>query len=133
MNTMSYKGYTTRMDFDTDDKIIVGRVVDLDDIITFHGTSVAEFEEAFHTALDGYISACQQLKQIAEKPASGRLMLRIEPSIHASALRRASEAGQSLNKWAASVLEKAAGARLAEVEFKAANSKRAGRHASAGF
>jgi len=35
-------------------------------------------------------------------------MLRIEPRIHASALRRAAEAGQSLNKWAASELEKAA-------------------------
>ncbi|OLP08376.1 toxin-antitoxin system HicB family antitoxin [Rhodoferax antarcticus] len=35
-------------------------------------------------------------------------MLRIEPRIHASALRRAAQAGQSLNKRAAAVLEKAA-------------------------
>ena len=108
MNTMIYKGYTTRMDFDPDDQIIVGRLIDMSDIITFHGSSVVEFEDAFHTAVDGYISACQQLNQNAEKPASGRLMLRIEPRIHASALRKASEAGQSLNEWAASVLEKAA-------------------------
>ena len=37
MNTMIYKGYKARMDFDTEDKIIVGRVLDIDDIITFHG------------------------------------------------------------------------------------------------
>ena len=74
MNTMTYKGYTARMDFDPEERIIVGRVLDIDDIITFHGTSVAEFETALHRAVDSYIAACAQLGQAAEKPASGRLM-----------------------------------------------------------
>ena len=39
-NQMQYKGYTTDMTFDPVDKIIVGRVLDVDDIITFHGESV---------------------------------------------------------------------------------------------
>ncbi|MBI3372723.1 MAG: hypothetical protein HY017_13340 [Betaproteobacteria bacterium] len=73
MNRMKYKGYTDRMDFDTEDKIIVGRVLDIDDIITFHGTSIAEFEEALHAAVDSYIAACEQLGQAADKPARGRL------------------------------------------------------------
>jgi predicted HicB family RNase H-like nuclease len=38
MNNMTYRGYAAQMDFDTDDKIIVGRVIDIDGIITFHGT-----------------------------------------------------------------------------------------------
>ena len=41
MNHMNYRGYTARMDFDAEDKIILGRVIDIDDIITFHGASVA--------------------------------------------------------------------------------------------
>jgi len=32
------------MEFDTQDKVIVGRVIDVDDIITFHATSVSEFD-----------------------------------------------------------------------------------------
>ena len=56
-NTMTYKDYTTRMDFDVEDKIIVGRVLAIDDIITFHGTSVAQFEAAFHASVDSYILA----------------------------------------------------------------------------
>lgn len=44
INSMSYKGYTASMIFDAEDKIIVGRVLDIDDIISFHGVSVAEFE-----------------------------------------------------------------------------------------
>ena len=60
-NTMAYQGYTTRMAFDTDDKIIVGRVLGIDDIISFHGSSVAEFEAAFHAAVDCYLVACAKL------------------------------------------------------------------------
>ena len=97
MNNMTYRGYAAQMDFDTDDKIIVGRVIDIDDIITFHGTSVAEFESAFKTAVDGYIHACEQLGQSADKPASGRLMLRVNPAVHAAAVKASARSGQSLN------------------------------------
>jgi predicted HicB family RNase H-like nuclease len=108
MNTMSYKGYTARMDFDSEDKVIVGRVLDIDDIITFHGTSVAEFEAALHSAVDSYVAACAQLGQAAEKPASGRLMLRVDPAVHAAAVKASARSGQSLNKWAEKVRSRAA-------------------------
>ena len=39
-NAMSYRGYTASMVFDGEDKIIVGRVMNVDDIISFHGESV---------------------------------------------------------------------------------------------
>lgn len=108
MNTMNYKGYKARMDFDTEDKIIVGRVLDIDDVITFHGLSVAEFEKAFHTAVDAYIAACSQLGQAPESPASGRMMLRVDPAVHAAAVKESARRGQSLNKWAELVLRQAA-------------------------
>ena len=108
MNTMSYRGYTARMEFDPDDKIIVGRVLDIDDIITFHGTSVAEFESALHSAVDGYLAACEQLGQAPDKPASGKMMLRVDPAVHAAAVKASARSGQSLNKWAEQVLRAAA-------------------------
>lgn len=108
MNIMSYKGYTARMDFDMEDKIIVGRVLDIDDIITFHGASVAQFERALHAAVDSYIAACEQLGQVAERPASGRMMLRVDPAVHAAAVKASARSGQSLNKWAEEVLLQAA-------------------------
>ena len=105
---MQYKGYTTDMTFDPVDKIIVGRVLDVDDIITFHGESVAEFEEQFHAAVDAYIAACEALGSQPEKPASGRLMLRVAPRVHAAALKAAARNGMSLNKWAEAALGTAA-------------------------
>ena len=108
MNSMSYRGYTARMEFDPDDKIIVGRVLDIDDIISFHGTSVAEFESALHSAVDGYIAACEQLGQAPDKPDSGKMMLRVDPAVHAAAVKASARSGQSLNKWAEQVLRAAA-------------------------
>ena len=48
-SAISYKGYRAGMTFDVQDKIIVGRVQDIDGIITFHGESIAKFESRFHT------------------------------------------------------------------------------------
>ena len=107
-NTMTYQGYTASMTFDADDKIIVGRVLDIDDIISFHGESVAEFEAMFHAAVDGYVAACEQLGSAPEKPASGKMMLRIAPTVHAAALKAAARNGVSLNKWAEQALCEAA-------------------------
>ena len=107
-NAMTYKGYTASMIFDTEDKIIIGRVMDIDDIISFHGESVSEFETHFHAVIDDYIAACAVLGSKPEKPASGKLMLRIAPEIHAAALKAAARNGISLNKWAEKTLGAAA-------------------------
>lgn len=47
------------MAYHTEDKIIAGRVQDVDDIISFHGESVAEFESNFHSAIDDYLAASE--------------------------------------------------------------------------
>ena len=56
------------MVFDTEDKIIVGRVLDIDDIISFHGETIPEFESNFHAAIDDYLAASQELGSSPEKP-----------------------------------------------------------------
>ena len=100
INAMSYKGYTASMVFDAEDKVIVGRVLDIDDIISFHGESVAEFQSNFQAVIEDYLAASQALGSAPEKPASGKLMLRIAPEVHAAALKAAALSGTSLNKWA---------------------------------
>jgi len=107
-NTLSYRGYTTRVEFDPEDKILVGRVLDIDDVIVFHGDSVKEFTGNFHEAIDDYLEACEKLQQTPEKPASGRMMLRVDPVVHAAAVKAAATTGQSLNRWAEQVLKQAA-------------------------
>lgn len=110
MNTMTYKGFTARIDFDARDNIFVGRVLGLSETerISFHGETVAELTQDFHRAIDFYVKECAESGRAPTRPASGRLMLRIPPEVHSAALVAAQAAGTSLNQWAAKVLAKAA-------------------------
>jgi predicted HicB family RNase H-like nuclease len=51
--------------------------------------SIAEFESNFHAAIEDYLAASQVLCSSPEKPASGKLMLRISPEKHAAAIKAA--------------------------------------------
>lgn len=107
-STIIYKNYTASVIYDTEDDVLVGRVMNIDDVITFHAASIPELKTAMSETVEDYLQACESLGQTANKPASGKLMLRIAPEVHASALRAASNARQSLNKWAEQVLLQAA-------------------------
>ncbi|WP_305046914.1 type II toxin-antitoxin system HicB family antitoxin [Geoalkalibacter sp.] len=104
---LTYRGYAAHIEFDAEDRLFVGRVAGIVDIVTFHGESVGELEQAFHEAVDGYLSLSEKLGRPPQKPCSGRLMLRIPPEVHARALMMAEAHGKSLNQWAADVLAKA--------------------------
>ena len=108
MSSMSYKGYSARVEFDAEDRLFVGHLAGVRDIVGFHGASVAELEKAFHEAVNDYLAACKKLGQEPNKPFSGRVMLRLPPEVHARASARATVEGVSFNQWAATVLERAA-------------------------
>jgi len=108
MNTLTYKGYTARIEFDDRDNILVGRLLGIRDIVSFHADNVPELRAAFEESVDDYINTCAKLGKSAEKPASGKLMLRVPPEVHSAALVAAQAAGTSLNQWAAKVLAEAA-------------------------
>ncbi|AHF04069.1 HicB [Marichromatium purpuratum 984] len=108
MNSMHDKGYTARIDFDERDDCFVGRLLGLRDRVSFHAASVADLRAAFEEAVEDYLETCASIGKTPEKPASGRLMLRVPPEVHSAALIAAQAAGQSLNQWATQVLRVAA-------------------------
>jgi len=107
MNTMNHKGYTARIEFDERDNIFVGRVLGLHTMISFHGETVKGLRVAFVTAIEEFLRDCKERSVRPEKPASGKLMLRVPPEVHGAALVAAQAAGKSLNQWATEVLEEA--------------------------
>jgi predicted HicB family RNase H-like nuclease len=107
MNTMSHKGYTARVEYDERDNIFVGRILGIRNIISFHGETVAELRTEFEHAVKDYLSECKKEGVAPEKPASGKLLLRVTPEIHGRALVAAQAAGKSLNQWATEVLQHA--------------------------
>jgi predicted HicB family RNase H-like nuclease len=69
MNTMTYQGYTARIDFDERDNIFVGRVLGLRSIISFHGRTVKQLRTEFASAMRDYLADCKARGVTPEKPA----------------------------------------------------------------
>ena len=107
MNTMSHLGYTARIEYDERDNILVGRILGVRTIISFHGQTVRELRKEFERAVDDYLAECSEKNVSPEKPASGKLLLRVSPEVHGRAMVVAQSAGKSLNQWVAEVLERA--------------------------
>ncbi len=108
MNTMTYRGYTARIEYDERDNIFAGRILGIRTIISFHGETVAQLRAEFELAINDYLADCKERGVHPEKPASGRLLLRVPPELHGRALVAAQAAGKSLNQWATEVLQDAA-------------------------
>lgn len=109
MTSMTYKGYSARVEFDDEDGLFIGRVAGLRDGVNFHGETVDDLRAAFREAVDGYIDVCARVGKSPQKPFSGQLMVRVDPAVHARAAMAAELAGMSLAKWAEAALDRAAG------------------------
>ena len=111
MNVMSYKDYSARIEYSDEDGCFIGHLAGIRDVVGFHGESVTELKSAFEEAVDDYLATCEKLKRSPQRPYSGKVMLRIDPGVHAKAAMLAEAEGKSLNTWAQEELIRAISAR----------------------
>ncbi len=64
---MKYKEYEAIIEYDEEDRLFVGRVINTKDIIVFDGLSVDELEQSFHAVIDEYLADCQALNKTPDK------------------------------------------------------------------
>ena len=107
MKMMTYKGYAAHIEYSDEDGCFVGHIAGIRDVVGFHGESVAELRAAFVEAVDDYLATCARLGRPPQKPYSGRLLLRIDPALHARVATLAAAQGKSLNAWAQEALQQA--------------------------
>jgi len=105
---MEYKGYTGKVEFDAEDGIFHGEVIDTRDVVTFQGESVAELQKAFRDSVDDYLAFCAERGEEPDKPFSGQFITRISPELHREVNLAAKLAGKSLNAWVGEQLTEAA-------------------------
>jgi predicted HicB family RNase H-like nuclease len=108
-NILTYRNYSAAVEFDAEDALFFGRIAGIRDGVSFHAETVPALVAAFHEAVDDYLETCAKLGKSPERPYSGKLMLRIDPALHARSARAAELAGISLNQWAERAIESAAG------------------------
>jgi predicted HicB family RNase H-like nuclease len=50
-----YKGFIGSVHFNTDDRVFFGKIEEINDLVTFEGTTVDELENAFRYMVDEHI------------------------------------------------------------------------------
>jgi predicted HicB family RNase H-like nuclease len=96
---MNYKGYTATVEFDDEAMIFHGEVLGIRDVVTFQGQTVKEIEKAFRDSVDDYLALCKERGEEADKPFSGKFVVRISSEMHRKVYAAARKAGQSINTW----------------------------------
>jgi predicted HicB family RNase H-like nuclease len=105
---LKYKGYHGSTEYSLEDDCLFGKLLGINDVITYEGNSVKEIKAAFKDSVDDYLAFCKETGKEPNKPYSGKVMFRIDPQVHAKAALAAQLKGISLNQWAEEVLREAA-------------------------
>lgn len=103
---LNYKGYLGAVRLDTRDMTLRGRIVNIDDLVTFQGETPTEVVEEFRDSVDDYLLQCKELGEIPQKPFSGRLSLRMSPRTHRIIRTYALANGKSLNSQISKELDR---------------------------
>lgn len=104
-SVIKHKGYQARVEFDADDRIFVGRIAGIDDIVNFQADTVGGLIQAFEESVEDYIETCAKIGKAPEKAYSGNVYLRVDEETHAKAAMAAELAGKSLNEFGEEALE----------------------------
>ena len=100
---LEYKGYHTRIEFDSVSMILHGKIEGINDLVTFESDSVSEIENEFHKAVDDYLAFCENIGQSPDKEYRGSFNIRITPEMHKKLVELSFLQNESLN----STVEKA--------------------------
>jgi predicted HicB family RNase H-like nuclease len=97
MNILKYKDYEGTTEIDMDRQICRGKILFINDLVTYEAESPKQLQHEFEAAVDDYIETCAELGRSPQKPLKGQFNVRIPPALHKSASLRAVHDGASLN------------------------------------
>ena len=83
MKTLTYKGYTAEIIYSDEDGFFVGHVINIgDDIVSFHGDTDEELQDALEGVLDHYLEFKERPENPPQKHFAGRLLSRLRQTLH---------------------------------------------------
>ena len=96
-NILEYKGYHAKIEFDSEAKVLRGKIEGINDLVNFESTSLFEVEKEFQAAVDDYLEFCEEVGKIPDKEYKGTFNIRISPELHKKLAIVALQNGETLN------------------------------------
>ncbi|WP_237133774.1 type II toxin-antitoxin system HicB family antitoxin [Pseudohongiella sp. O18] len=95
--TLTHKGYLGTVECDFEGMCLHGKLLFVNDVVSYQGDTVPEIEKAFKDAVDEYLELCQEIGRDPDKPFTGSFNIRIKPEQHRALAVRSANSGESIN------------------------------------
>jgi predicted HicB family RNase H-like nuclease len=59
IDSLKYQDYTATIHYSAADEVFFGKVIEINDLITFEGASIAELRAGFQDAIEDYLETCK--------------------------------------------------------------------------
>lgn len=96
--TLEYKGFQGSVDFEAETDVMYGKILHINDLVTYEADSPKELRLAFEESVDDYIDTCKALGVEPEKPFSGSFNIRIGAQLHKDLAKFAARKDRSINE-----------------------------------
>jgi predicted HicB family RNase H-like nuclease len=103
--TQPYKGYEGTADMDMERQVCRGKILFIDDVVTYEADSPRELQKEFEAAVEDYIETCTHVGKEPQRPLKGQFNVRITPALHRAAALRACQDCVSLNEVVGQALD----------------------------
>lgn len=98
MDILKYREYEGTAELDMERLVCRGKILFIDDLVTYEASTPAELQHAFEAAVDDYLDTCAVLGRAPNKTLKGVFNVRVSPVLHKAAVLRASADNISLNE-----------------------------------
>ena len=58
-----YKGFVGSIEFDPEDGIYFGKILEISDFVNYQGNNIIELDESFHNAVDDYLEIKKEIEK----------------------------------------------------------------------
>jgi predicted HicB family RNase H-like nuclease len=98
-NLLKHNNFLGSVSYSAEDDCFFGKIIGINDLITFEGDSVDTLKSAFREAVEDYLFLCEEAGKEPQKSYKGSFNVRISPDLHKDAVVMATQKGVSLNAF----------------------------------
>lgn len=102
---LNYKDYYASVHYSAADEVFFGKILGINDLVSFEGASVKELKKAFREAVEDYIETCHAVGKEPDKTYKGSFNVRIPTELHKKAAVYASVNNLSLNDFVRTAID----------------------------
>ena len=98
MDILKYKGYEGTAELDMSAGLCRGKILFINDLVTYKSDAPSGLQAAFEEAVDDYLETCRDLNREPAKTFRGQFNVRVPPDLHRDLSLRAVEKSITLNE-----------------------------------